>query len=147
MNHVRRATAHSLLALLEGLLIASMLVVLVAGTTLAARGGGGKKGNTVSGGSFTVAMVIDANGNGSANWADTITYDVSKVTVANPYITTNCVQNGTTVLTTWAGWYSGYLWPAARNIKLSSDAWTGGAATCTAVLSGTATTLTYAVGG
>jgi hypothetical protein len=142
---------HSGEALFEGLLIGLMVVVLMAGTAFAARGSGGgggghKGGSTVAGGTLAIKMVTDADGSGSVTWGDTVTYDVSKVTVSNPYITTTCTQGGTMVLSTWAGYYDGYMWPAARNIRLSSDMWTGGAASCTGVLYGTSTKLTFSVG-
>jgi hypothetical protein len=92
-------------------------------------------------------MVTDGNGDGVANWGDQVTYDLSRVTVSNPYITTTCTQNGTMVLSTWAGYYPGYQWPAAQTITLKSDMWTAGAATCTGVLYGTSTTLKFSVGG
>jgi hypothetical protein len=51
------------------------------------------------------------------------------------------------VLSAYAGYYDGYLWPAARNMLLSSDAWTGGAAVCKAVLYGTSTTYSFTAAG
>jgi len=59
MNNARRATAHSFLALLEAMLIASMLVVLVAGTAMAGKptSSGGKKGG---GGTTLTATVVVA---------------------------------------------------------------------------------------
>ena len=110
-------------------------------------GGGGKGGKLPSGGSFSVQMVSDGNGDGTADFGDVITYDVSRVTVANPFITTSCYQNGTLVLQQWAGWYADYAWPGARNITLANEYWTGGAGSCTAVLYNTSTKLTFAVGG
>ena len=148
---IRSVLSHSAQAVLEGALIALIVVGLLAGTAFAggrggAGGGGGKGGKTVPGGTLAVQMVTDADGDGAVTFGDTVTYDVSKVTVTNPYITTTCTQDGTMVLSTWAGWYDGYMWPAARNIRLSSDLWTGGAASCTGVLYGTSTKLTFSVG-
>ena len=134
---------HTSQAVLEGALIAALIVGLVAGTALAARGGGGgstgggKHGGGTTGGSISVKMVTDANDNGSPNYGDQITYDVSKAGVVNPFITTKCVQNGVNVLTTFAGYYPEYLWSGAQTITLTAELWNGGAATCTAVVSNT----------
>jgi hypothetical protein len=46
MNNARRITSHSFLALLEAMLIASLLVVLVSGTVFAGKGGGKGGGGT-----------------------------------------------------------------------------------------------------
>jgi hypothetical protein len=145
---IRSVLTHSFQAIVEGALIALLVVGLIAGTAFAAKGGsaGGGHGKTVSGGTISVAMVSDNDADGAVTWGDVVTYDVSKVTVANPYITTTCSQNGIMVLSTWAGYYDGYMWPAARNILLKTEYWTGGAASCTGVLYGTSTKLTFSVG-
>ena len=107
-------------------------------------GGGGKPGGGGSTGSLTLVMVSDQNGNGSPNWNDTITFNVS-TTAANPYVTVTCTQNRVVVYTASAGFYPDYLWPGARNMPLSSPAWTGGAASCTADLNGGVATLRFDV--
>ena len=148
---IRSVLKHSTMAVLEGALVASLVVGLMAGTALAGKpsggGSGGGRHNSPSGGTLAVQMVTDADGDGAITAGDTVTYDISRVTSANPYITTTCTQGGTMVLSTWAGYYDGYMWPAARNIKLASDLWTTGAATCTGVLYGTSTKLSFSVGG
>jgi hypothetical protein len=155
MTRIKNAASHIFLAVLEGALIATLVVGLIAGTAFAAKGGngatngghgGGGGGHKGSAGSIALVMVSDQNGNGAPNWGDQVTYDVSQAGVTNPYITTTCTQNGTLVLSTWAGYYDGYMWPAAQTITLKSDAWTGGAADCTGVLYGTSVTLTFHVG-
>jgi hypothetical protein len=146
---IRSALSHVAQAVLEGLLIALLVVGLMAGTAFAGKSGGSATSggkHPVSGGTFSVKMVNDQNGNGGPNWGDTITYDLSKVTVQNPFITTTCTQGKTSVLSTWAGYYDAYLWPAAQNILLKTEYWTGGSATCTAVLSNTTTKLVFTVG-
>jgi hypothetical protein len=45
-----------------------------------------------------------------------------------------CFQGSTLVYTSSAGFYPGYPWPWAQTFTLSSAAWTGGAASCTASL-------------
>ena len=116
-------------------LAATLAVGLIAGPAFAGKsggsGGGGHK--TTSGGTFAVRLLTDNDGDGSITWGDVVTYDVSKVTVMNPVISTTCTQNRTMVLSTWAGYYDGYMWPAAQNILLKTEYWTGGAASCTGV--------------
>jgi hypothetical protein len=148
---IRSSLIHVSQALLEGTLIAVLAVGLIAGTAFAGGknpAGGATGGHKIpSGGSLGLLLVDDRNANGAPNWGDSVSYDVSKTTVANPYVTTKCYQNGVLVLSTWAGYYDGYMWPAARTILLSNEYWASGSATCTAALYGTSTTLTYTVGG
>jgi hypothetical protein len=107
-------------------------------------GGGGKPGGGSGSSSLMWAMVSDANGNGSPNWGDTITFTVS-TSVANPYVTLTCNQNGALVYSASAGFYPEYLWPGARNMPLSSPSWMSGAASCTADLNNGAATLRFDV--
>ncbi len=143
---------HSAGAILEGGLIAVIAIGLVAGSALAAKpaaGGstGGKHGGGgTTTGSISLVMVTDNNGNGAANWNDQVTYDVSKVGVTNPFITTTCTQNGANVLTTYAGYYPGYIWSGAQTISLTTELWTAGAASCKAVVQNTSIVFTYSVG-
>ena len=149
---IRSVLTHTAQALAEGALIALLVVGLAAGTTFAAKGGGGGSttgggghhggggGGTTGGGTLSLVMVVDANGNGAPNYYDTITWNV---TTADPYPTVNvtCTQNGSLVYSASAGWYASYPWPGSRNMPLYSPTWTGGAASCTAVLSGSGGTL------
>jgi hypothetical protein len=118
---------------------AILIVGLVAGSVFAApggKGGGGGKGKPGgSSGSLTLVMVADANGNGAPNWNDTITFSV-KSSSSSPYVSVKCYQGGTLVYGADAGFYDSYPWPGARNMPLSSPAWTGGAASCNATLNG-----------
>jgi hypothetical protein len=143
---IRSVLSHSTQAVVEGALISLLVVGLMAGTAFAGKGGGAHTKPGGSTGSIAVTMVVDNNGNGAPNWGDRITYDVSKVGVQNPFITTTCVQNGVHVLTTYAGFYPGYLWPGAQTITLSEELWTGGAASCTAVVSSSTVKLAFSVG-
>jgi hypothetical protein len=85
----------------------------------------------------------------SANYGDTITFDVSTTQTQYPTVNVKCYQNGTLVFGASAGFYPTYPWPWAQVMTLSSSAWTGGAASCTAVLSGSTTlaTLNFPVNG
>ena len=112
-------------------------------------GGGGHKGGGGSGSgssSLSLVMVTDQNGDGLPNWGDTITFGVSSTQTTQPYVQLTCSQNGTVVYSAWAGFYDGYLWPAQQFMPLSSPSWTGGAASCTAVMNDGLATLSFGVG-
>jgi len=102
-------------------------------------GGGGKKpgGGGTTGGTGTLSMVFvnDVNGNGLPNWGDTITWNVQTTSTDTPTVSVQCSQNGVAVYGTSAGFYASYPWPWTVNMTLSSTAWSGGAADCTATLS------------
>jgi hypothetical protein len=85
----------------------------------------------------------------SANYGDTVTFDVSTTQTDVPTVSLNCYQNGTLVYGASAGFYSSYPWPWAQNMTLSSSAWTGGSASCTATLTGSTVlaTLNFPVNG
>jgi len=154
----RSILTHSAQAIAEAALISVLAIGLAAATAFAAKPtgwAGGHHGGGGSGGSGTVAVVLtaDVNGNGRINWSDTITYTVSTTATAYPYVSTQCTQNGTLVLSDSAGWYASYAWPNSRFLRLATDRWTGGAASCTARLysmdGGSQTilqTITFAVG-
>jgi hypothetical protein len=155
---MHKITKHAASAVLEGGLIAALAVGLLAGSALAGKssgGHGGKPGGGTGTGGGTVAMVLvtDVNGNGAANWGDTITYTVSTSATQYPYVSTQCKQGSTLVLSDSAGWFASYAWPDARTFQLKSDRWTSGAASCTArpysMDSGSQTilnTITFSVG-
>jgi len=125
----------------------AILALAIAPVALAGKGGGGGKhasgGTTAGSSTLTVAMVADANQNGLPNWGDTITFNVSTTATTEPHVNVTCYQNGVTVYGAATGYYASYPWPWTQNMALSSQSWTGGAASCTAVLqaySGTSVT-------
>jgi hypothetical protein len=128
---------HSAQAILEGALIATLVVGLIAGTAFAARGGGGGKpggGGTTGGGTITLAqLVVDLNGNGTPNYGDVVTFNISTTATTTPYVNLVCTQNGSVVLNGWKGYWAGSL-DTNWNFGLSSGAWQGGAVDCTAWL-------------
>ena len=131
----------------------AMLVVVVVPVALAGKGKHPGGGGTTSGGSLTLSMVVDNNWNGLPNWGDTITFKVSTTATTEPHVNVTCYQNGVTVYGASTGYYASYPWPWTQNMTLSSQSWTGGAASCTAVLqaySGTSistlATLNFSVG-
>jgi hypothetical protein len=132
---------HAGAAVLEASLVTALTFLLVAGTAFAGKpstsgGGGGKHGGGGTGGSgtLTLRMVSDANGNGAANWGDTIRFDVSTSATTEPHVAVTCKQGGTVVYSANTGYYASYPWPWTQDMGLSSQMWTGGAASCTAVL-------------
>ena len=133
--------SHAAAALLEGALVATVILVLVVGTTLAGKptssGGGGHKGGggTTSGGTGTITLhnplVVDRNGNGTPNWNDVVTFDIS-TSASQPWVKLVCKQSGTVVAQGIAGYFDGAL--GGRDFGLASPSWSGGAADCTAYL-------------
>ncbi len=126
---IKRIAVHGFQAIAEGALIALVVVALVAGTTFAAKGGSKPTGGSggAGGGTLAVKMVIDNNGNGSPNWNDWITFDVSTTATDKPWVKVEC-----TGYTSSAGFFSSYAWNPY--FDLASTAWTSGANICTATL-------------
>ena len=135
----------------------AILVLALAPVALAGKkpGGGGKGGGGTSTGSssLTVAMVTDANQNGLPNWGDAITFNVTTSATTEPHVDVSCSQGGVVVYGAATGFYASYPWPWTQIMTLSSQSWTGGAASCTATLSAysgtsvtTLGTLTFQVG-
>jgi hypothetical protein len=89
--------------------------------------GGGKGGGTIS-----LVMVTDVNGDGSPNYGDTVTFKLN-TSLAYPWVETVCSQNGTTVYQQYSGFYASYT--GSQNFTLGpTEKWQGGAAECTASL-------------
>jgi hypothetical protein len=90
----------------------------------AAKGGKAKIGG---GASITLAMVADADADGVASHGDTVRFDVS-TTATDPKVSLTCTQNGVVV------YGAVTITSASSPMTLSSNAWQGGAADCTAKL-------------
>lgn len=125
---------HSRIALGVTTILAVALALVPA--AFAGKGTGGSGGTSSSTSSLSVVMVNDVNGNGAPNYGDSVTFSVSTTATANPYVTLGCVQGSTAVYQSsyMVGFFPGYPWPWLRVFALSSQTWTGGAATCTAKL-------------
>lgn len=91
--------------------------------------GGGK--NPDPNATVAVKMVTDRNGDGQPNWNDVITYEVSSI-VHSKWVNTECRQNNVVVYRSIVGFFEEYPW--STDVQLYSDAWSGGAADCTANL-------------
>lgn len=112
-------------------MILTSVVVLGASLVLSAQGqGNGKgkgKGNAQSdSSSFSLVMVSDYNANDAPNWGDQVSFQVSTTETTEPQVQMTCYQDGDVVY--------GALWPITPVLTLSSRAWQGGAANCTAKL-------------
>jgi hypothetical protein len=77
-------------------------------------------------------MVRDVNGNGAPDYGDTVTFAVSTTATTMPYVTLNCYQGGTLVYQASNGIFAISL-NQLFNLG-GTDAWQGGAASCTATL-------------
>ena len=106
-------------------------------TAFAGKGGGGKPGGgggtTGSGSISGPVLVTDLNGNGLANFGDTVTFNESTTATSQPYVNVLCYQNGVQVMNSWNGFFDQALNPT-RNFGLYSPSWQSGAASCTAWL-------------
>jgi len=76
-------------------------------------------------------MVNDTNGNGTPNYGETVTFNIT-TTAEKPYVNVRCYQGTAFVYDSWAGFFKGAWF--GRNFTLSSSYWTGGAADCIARL-------------
>lgn len=119
-------------ATLRATVIATLALGLVAGSVFAGNGarGGGKA--TYSGTIALAALVEDANGNGTPNHGDVVTFNIATNHSA-PYVELACYQAGTRVLLGRKGYFESSL-DTNRNFGLASGQWTSGAADCTASL-------------
>ena len=68
-----------------------------------------------------------------AHYGDQVTFNVS-TDAYQPHVDLVCSQAGTKVYGHTTGYYASYPFPSTQLMTLSSQAWTGGAADCTATL-------------
>jgi hypothetical protein len=114
--------------------VAAFLVLALALVPAALAGKGKPGGGGSGGGTLSLSLVSDMSGNGSANWGDTITYNVSTSATSAPSVKTTCYQNGVAVLWAQASFYAGNPFSYMDYISLQSGMWTAGGADCTAVM-------------
>jgi hypothetical protein len=137
---IRSVFSHSAQVIVEGALIATLAIGLVAGSALAAKptagGTGGGKHGGGSGGTGTISLasplVVDNNGNGTPNWGDFVSFNVSTTATTQPWVNLVCSQNGVVVAQGWDGYFDGSI--TGTKFGLYSSAWTSGAADCVAYL-------------
>ena len=112
----------------RNIVVVSIALFVVAFAPTASADKGGNKDPS----SLSLVMVSDANGNGSPNWGDTVTFSVSTTETSQPSVIADCFQNGTLVYRHYGFFYGD--WSPSQNFVLQSYAWTGGAADCIATL-------------
>jgi hypothetical protein len=94
-------------------------------------GGGGKPGRTTGGGTISLVLLNDANGDGLPTYGDAVTFNASTTATTEPHVRLQCFQSGTLVYQAEAGMYASYPWPWEQTMTLSSSWWPSGAADCT----------------
>lgn len=129
-THTRRRT----IVTITGLFLALLTAVAASSPALAAKGGGGGGGKPAPSGSSSLALVLLDSTDGAAHWGQRVTFNVSTSATTEPHVSVSCSQSGVVVYTTQTGFYASYPWPWTQTMTLSSDAWTGGAADCSAKL-------------
>ena len=122
-----RKTVISLLAVAAATAVAVAVVVPQAASA-------NQGGHHSSGGTSGLKLVVLTGADQVPNWGDQITFDVSTTATAYPHVDVICAQGGATVYAATTGYYDSYPWPWTRVMTLQSQAWTGGAADCTATL-------------
>jgi len=110
---------------------AVLLVVLaLAGAAFAGNGAGSNKSSSSS--SISAPIVVSATAGAAsvgARYGDAITFAVSTTATDQPFVNLVCNQNGALVLNG-----SGAFWSGSPTFNLTSGAWGGGGADCTATL-------------
>lgn len=130
MRLITRFISHSFLAVLEGLLIATLVIGLIAGSALAAKGGG-RDGRT--NGSGTVALVLLDSTDGVAHRGQRVTFEVATTASDRPFVGLRCWQGSEWVYDGYVGYFPDYLWDPW--FVLDSNYWGDGTdAFCTARL-------------
>lgn len=113
--------------------ICAVVLALSSVPALAAKGGRSGGGGTSSSSISLAPLVYDANGNGLPNYGDVVLFNISTTETTQPWVNVTCYRDGATIYNAWNGYFDGalnYNW----NFGLSSGAWQGGAADCTAYL-------------
>lgn len=125
---MRPIVSHTTQAVIEAALISLLILGLIAAPAFAARGGGKPAGGTLD-----LVMVKDANGNGSPNSMDDITFSVTTTATDKPMVGLRCWQGANFVHDGYIALYDG-SW-LAKHFTLGSSKWDPALdATCTARL-------------
>jgi len=114
------------------MVVALTSAVVCATPTFASRGGGGggSKGNSTSySGTFSLVLLNSADG--LPHYGQQMTFNVSS-NAPYPFVQIDCYQNGAWIYDQTVGYFAG--WIGFKYFTLQSSAWTGGGASCNAVL-------------
>jgi hypothetical protein len=114
-----------------GSVLAIAALVLSLALVPAAFAGKPTGGSGGSGGTISLVLVQDANGNGLPNVGDKVTFAVSTPATTQPWVTLQCYVGGTMVYKASNGIFATSL---NQVFTLGSNSWTSGAASCTAYL-------------
>lgn len=113
--------------------LATTAAILVALALAGTASGGNKSSSSIS------PPIVVSTGSAPApststlpQYGDTITFTVSTTATSQPFVNLVCYQNGVLVANGWGAFFAGGL--GGENFVLSSPAWSGGAANCTANL-------------
>ena len=87
-----------------------------------------------SSGTSNLALVLLNSTDGSPHYGQQITFKVGTTATTEPQVNLVCSKSGSMVYRAQTGYYATYPWPWTQTMTLSSGAWTGGAANCTATL-------------
>jgi hypothetical protein len=110
-----------------GLAAVALAAALVVPAALAAKGG--KNTQTVNTGSINGIVLLDPTSDGLPHWNHAITFSVTS-NAQYYFVRVDCYQNGSLVYEKSNGFTGSWL----TDYGLSGPSWTGGAASCTAVL-------------
>ena len=119
------------------LALLGVLVLVAVPAALAAKGGGGggkKPGGGGGSSSFSLSVVSSPYNDGLVHWDGQITFSVSTTATTEPHVSVTCSQSGSVVYSAATGYYATYPWPWTQVMTLSSTAWKGGSASCSAKL-------------
>jgi hypothetical protein len=121
------------LAATAGIVAASLIAfvpIASAGKPTTHGGGKGKPSRDTS----SMSLVLVDSTDGVPHWNQQVRFDVSTTGTTEPHVEVRCQQAGSTVYVAQTGYYDSYPWPWTQTFTLSSPAWTGGDADCTAEL-------------
>lgn len=130
MRLIKRFTSHSLQAVAEAGLLATLVVGLIALPAFAARGGNG--GGKPAGGG-TLSLVLLDGTDAVANYMERVAFDVSTTATDRPFVGVRCWQAESFVMDAYTGYFEDYMFDPW--VTLGSTYWDPNApANCTARL-------------
>lgn len=131
MHQVRSLTSHSLAALLQAGIIATLIIGLLAVPVLAAKGGNGGPGGGKAGG--TISLVVLDGEDAATNHGERVAFQVATDATDRPFVGVRCWQDGAFVLDGYTGYFDSYMFEPW--VWLDSPYWTAGVtADCSARL-------------
>jgi len=108
----------------SALAVSLVLILAFAGAALA--------GKTPAGTSSISLHTVAGAASTNPTYGSTVSFDVATTQTSSPFVNLLCYQGKTLVAQGWDAYFTGGL--GGQTFTLSSPAWTGGAADCTANL-------------